>query len=246
MYLRQIEIEASKAVGGDRVLELLPKLTARWLKPDKPVFRWTLHHAKEVFLALLPPKFVLDGSRKITIVCGWRSGREEQYSQMNGTSVYFVEDFEFDWYRRITPPNREDVILQLLENSFLNIGSRCHWSRRQNDALYEIVKATRQCDFAQKLSRRRLSKWTTCRRLRVNIVRHLNRNDGEAWSCEVSRDDGVLVHSEWLHERPSHFARSELYNRSEWDGNSFKVRSRYTDRIEFQLDVTPFLEQASG
>jgi hypothetical protein len=47
MYLRELRIEQSKDVSKQNI--------------NIP-FRWTAHHVREIFTALLPSKYTLDGS----------------------------------------------------------------------------------------------------------------------------------------------------------------------------------------
>src|SRR4051812_43281500 len=107
MHLRQIAIEASRTA----------------LIPSEPVFRWTAHHVKEVFLALLPRRFILDGSGKVQITCGPR-GNDIQYQQLLGTTNYYREEFAFQEYYAASPPEREEILLKTIEDALFDITLR--------------------------------------------------------------------------------------------------------------------------
>src|SRR5688572_18932080 len=104
MRLRELRVEASRMAVDHRAFA--PGL----------VFRWTTHHVREMFAALLPSGYVLDGSSVVQVTCGPR-GEDPQYGQCLGSSEYFVEGFDFAAYARAPARDRELVILSTLESA---------------------------------------------------------------------------------------------------------------------------------
>jgi hypothetical protein len=225
MYLKMIAVEAS----------------AKASMPSEPVFRWTVHHVKEIFLALLPQKFVLDGSSKVQITCG-PCGDESQYQRVLGTTDYFREDFDFLQYYALKPAERDNMLLTVLQESLFDIASRVNECVEAQDVILAVARDVASHEFSLKLHSRRLSKVTSCRRLRVNIYRNLNRQVGEVWSSEVIARDHNLIHEEWIGEMPHYLDLTDFYKSSTWKGNVFVVQNRFGKTV-YELDVNPFLVQ---
>lgn len=223
MYLKMIAVEASNRIT----------------LPAVPVFRWTAHHVKEIVLALLPPKFTLDGSSKIQVTCGPR-GDEPQYRRTFGTAHYFREDFDFQRYYELTPLERDQMLLQVLEESFLDIATSVDVGAEVRDAISTTAKKVRACGFNLVLRSQNLSRCTPCRRLTVHVYRMLNREVGEVWSCKVRDRDGRLVHTELMGESPHYLDLTDFYKLSRWKGSVFEVQSRLGKSV-YELDVSPFL-----
>ncbi len=208
--------------------------------PNDPVFRWSVHHVKEVFLALLPPKFVLDGSSKVQITCGPR-GQEAAYFQVLGATNYYQEEFDFDLYYAANAAEREELILTLLEKSFIEIATRV--DDRPPSLQDQILKAAnevRSLGFGLKLRSKKLSKSTPSRKLKLDIYRHLDRQVGEAWSVEIAIPNRGLVHREWIGKVPNYLDLTDFYKTSKWDGNSFVIQDRLSKTV-YQLDASRFL-----
>jgi len=111
MRFRELRIEAS------------PVARDQGLVPPDLVFRWTAHHVREIFTALLPQGYVLDGSSVIQITFGPR-GEQPQYQQCLGSSEYYVEDFDFASYASSAKATRERVILASVEMALCEIAKR--------------------------------------------------------------------------------------------------------------------------
>lgn len=225
MYLKMIAVEASK------------KATL----PAGRVFRWDAHHVKELFLAMLPCKLTLDGSSKVQVTCGPR-GEEPQYQQVLGTSNYFREDFDFQRYYQLMPPERDRMLLQALEESFLDITSKVDAGAEARDAISKTARKVRERDFDLKIQSKKLSRPTHCRNLTVNVHRNLNRQVGEVWSCEVTVGDDRVVYRDWIGETPHYLDLTDFYKSSEWEGNVFIIRNRL-GKMVYQLNVMPFLPE---
>ena len=176
MYLRILTVEASDLAKP----------------PEKPVFRWMVHHIKEVFLALLPKKYMLDGSSKLEIACG-PTAEKEKYSQMLGVSVYFVEDFDFRLFYAMSPVDRDRFVLKVIHDAIVEIGMRQAWSASQIEQIDDLVADVISRDFSLRIPVTKLSKTYMATKKRVEIYRNLNRVDGEAWSCEIKDKSGHIL-----------------------------------------------------
>lgn len=222
MYLSMLAIEAS---DGAQV-------------PEGLVFRWAAHHVKEVYLALMPKKFVLDGSSKVQITCGPK-GAELQYQQVLGASNYYAE-LDFALFNRVLPTERDEMALGVLEASLIAMG-RCQrdWSDTKESVVNATAAMVRERDFRLCLPVRKLSK-TLPRKCKIDVYRNLSREDGEAWSCEI-RDKEKVIHKEWLGKRPNYLNRTDFYKRSGIVGSLFQIQCRL-GIVVFELDVGKIID----
>ncbi len=171
--------------------------------PDGEPFRWTTHHVAEVFLALLPKQFVLDGSVKVQITCGPR-GDEPKCQQMLGSTEYFNEGFDFNFYYDQPPCDRQEVILRLIEDSFIDIMSYCDPLEGTRFQLRDTVAAVREHDFALSIPSHKLSRSAPGRKVRVNVFRNLSHELGEVWSIRVVGATNRSSMKDGLGRRPDH------------------------------------------
>ena len=88
-----------------------------------PIFRFTTHHVRELFEHFLPKQFVLDKAEQITIHCGPRPTREHHYHSYGASSALYVEDFDFAAYFKMSPEEREEAILKVIEGALKEVGS---------------------------------------------------------------------------------------------------------------------------
>jgi hypothetical protein len=206
---------------------------------NEPMFHWVVHHVKEVFLSCLPRKFLLDGSSTVTIECGPRRD-EPKYEQVTGTTAYFVDHFDFAELYRLGPRERDERVLQVLQDALLDIAARGGGGDETRDAILKAATETRSRDFAAAFPSRKLSRATPGRELKVQVTRNLGRDVGEAWSCEIVRRDGRVVHKAWIGKVHNYVNLTTVYRSSEWDGRVFRVRDQL-GHVEYELDVSPFL-----
>ncbi len=226
MYLKMITIEKTKGL-------VTPS--------DKPPFRWTCHHVKEIFLTSLPRKFSLDGSRKIQITCG-RDPDTPTYSKVSGVTNYQVADFGFHDYYASKPHEREKAILQLLRDSFIDIIAHCGEREAKAEKKRIVLDATNKvvsCNFRRKIAVKKLSRAVPSLPLKVQIYRVLSQEDGESWCCEVERNAKDLLFSEWMGKHPEYLYGAGLYATSEFDADVFRVFDNLGKRT-YELDMTRF------
>ncbi len=188
-------------------------------------------------MSLLPKTFTLDGSSKLHVWVGPR-GQDPKYQQLLGSSIYYYEDFNFAEYFALPQLQRDLRALTVLETSFLDIGPRHDEKARQ--VIRNACVSEKEMDFASTTRWEKLSKRNANKKVKVNVYRHLNRNDGEAWSCQVTTNDNVELHTEWIGDRPDYINRTEFYKTSRWQGDVFQICQRL-GQVVHQLDIGPFL-----
>lgn len=204
--------------------------------PENCNFRWTAHHVKEIFLALLPKKFTLDTMSKFSISFGPK-GNDPKYQQMIGCSNYYVEDFDFEIFFNLTKSEQEEIILNKLEGALLNIG------KKKFNADLDIIKSTiskvRESNFRMKILIKKLSRTSPSRKIKLNIYRILSKEDCESWLLEIINNKGKLLHNEWIGKHPGHLVRTDQFRTSEWNGNNFLIRDRFKDEV-FKINISKF------
>jgi hypothetical protein len=225
MYLREIRVE--KIDNTNMVCSSLP-------------FRLTAHHVKEIFIALLPSKYTLDGSSLFQITCGSSEGKPI-YNRLPsfGCSEYFVEDFDFDSYYKYSQSEQEEIILDMIESVLLQIAE-------ENNSDVEVIKKNvrdvKDSNFYIKIKIQKLCKRHPTSKMRVNINRILSKEDGESWSLEVY-DGNNLVHEEYITKRPSYVDNRGTFFKSQWRGDIFYITDHIGIRESYKFDMSPFCQQ---
>jgi hypothetical protein len=225
MYLRHIQLRQSEL--------------AQFQGDSDFVFHWTGHHVKEIFLNYMPRRYDLNGTSQITLICGPRPAKDQEYTEVLGTSALYIEDFDFDYYIQASGQQREEAILELLESAFVRIASQ---KEKPFDVIRKAAATVRRSAFALRLPIEKLSRSTSDRSIRINVFRNLSLDDGEAWSAEVSNRSGLLLATEWITPRPHYLDRTEHFSESRWEGSEFQILSNRLNQIEYRLDVTTYRE----
>jgi hypothetical protein len=223
MRFRELRVEASREISDHGVVA--PGL----------VFRWTAHHVREIFSALLPKAYTLDGSSAIQVTCGPR-GEETQYSQCLGSSEYFVEDFDFVSYASAVPSVRERIILATVETALCDIAARV---RAEKAELSHTASAVVECGFRLSTEIPRLRKVLRPSGHTLRIFRCLAAELGETWVARVVRRDGATVAEEVMGETPDYLDRRDYFKVAELIDGSYVVRDNLKKET-FRLDVTRF------
>lgn len=208
--------------------------------PREPPFRWLAYHVKEVFTALLPKRFQLNDTTKLQITCGPR-GDEPQYSEVLGTSEYYVEDFDIGYFYAAQGRERDDFLLKVIESCLLDI----HDQRRLNPDTASRIKSTvgtvQERDFSFSREIKKLSRSTACRKLRFTVSRHLNREVGEGWSIDISKRNKEFLDRQWIADVPDFLDRTEQYRLSRWMEDKFQIVDPF-DRVVCEVDARPYLD----
>lgn len=207
MYLRMITVVASHQAAV----------------PDGLVFHWSAHHVKEIFAALLPRNFSLDGSSKVQVTCGPRGG-EPQYWQALGTSNYYVEHFNFHEYERASPELRENMILGVIEQSLADIASR---SGKDSNPVSATAQAVREHQFRLSIEIKRLAVTLPDRSARISVFRDLCRRKGECWTLRISDRRRNVLGEAPMGKCPHYLDMREAYRTAALEGSMFTVRDRF-------------------
>jgi hypothetical protein len=225
MYLREIRIQKSNNIT---------------IACSSLTFRQTSHHVGEIFIALLPTKYTLDGSSLFQITCG-NSEEKPIYNRLAyfGCSEYFVEEFDFNSYYNCSQAEQEKIILNMIESVLLQIA-------KDNNSDTEVIKKTVQdikdANFYMKIKIQKLCKKYSASKLRININRILSKEDGESWNLEVYNGKN-LVHEEYITKRPSYVDSRGTFFKSQWRGNVFSITDHIGLRESYKLDISPFCHQ---
>jgi hypothetical protein len=217
MLLKMLEIEASP--------------TAK--VPPGLVFRWTAHHVKEIFLALLPPKFTLDGSEKVQLTCGPRDG-EPQYWQVLGTTNFYVEEFDFGHYAQASTEERQEIILSLIEKSLTEIANL---SNSNPAPIAETAEAVRKLQFRLSVESKRLKLSLPDKTKRISFFRNLSPENGECWSVRVSDSKGGVLGERTLGKCPHYLDMRDAFKSATLEGTTCVVKNRF-DKVLATADLS--------
>jgi hypothetical protein len=203
MYLREIRIGLSRCL---------------WKDPIKSTFPQTAHHVREIFAAILPHKYYLDGSSLFQITFGSKENKPKYYSLL-GSSEYFVEDFDFTSYYNSPPSHQQEIILQTIKNVFVLIAEQ---NNSDIETLKKVVQQIRDVDFYLKTKIQKLCKKHPESKLRININRILSIEDGESWTMEVYKGK-ESIHDEYITIKPSYIDQRGVFFKSELQDSIFSI-----------------------
>jgi hypothetical protein len=221
MYLREIRIRATN-----------PKELNY-----EPPFEWTLHHVREIYVALLPPKFTLDGSSLLQIFCG-QIDETLKHPSVLGIRNYYIGEFDFGAYYKLNTTGKEEVIIKLIEFSILGVASELNLDIDTNK-LTETSEYVRKSNCSLKLYSKKLSRIHAKSKLKVSIFRNLSSEYGEAWSFELSRKDNTLA-KDFIDKEPWYFNRRDYFKKSSWEDTFFVIRNHLDEEV-FRFDINNFL-----
>jgi len=225
MYLRDISVGASESA-------VMPR--------GKTVrdFNRSTHHVQEIFLALMPERYSVDGTGKINIDIGPR-GDEDQYVRLLDVSVYHYEDFDFHNYFLSDANARSEMILEVLERSLLAIAKRF---KASTGPIRSAAKGTRSSSFQLTSFLPKLSKSTPSRALSLNVFRRIGA-DGENWGIEVRDRSGTLLKTLSIAKRIRYVKSRMSYRKSRWTAKGFEILDglgnvtyRYDAAMLFKLE----------
>ena len=188
-------------------------------------------------LHFLPRRFELDGATKFTLFCGPRPCDESVYTQVLGTSWYYVEDFDFAAYYAGSAKEREEAVLTTLVDALVHIAAE---HSKPTELIREAGTAVRDCGFFIELSVKKLSRSTADRGLRLNVFRRLSHEDGEAWGIRVLDRRGVELGTEWITDHPDYLDRTTHFNASRWADGVFQIVQRTPECICYTLDINKY------
>lgn len=184
LRLKELRIEASPLAKAPLGLVFKSKED----DPQRTVFRWSAHHVREIFVALLPKGFILDGSSVIQLDCGPR-GNEAKYQRVPGSSRFFAEDFDFGRYATASPASRQEQVLETIETSLQQIALL---NDKPDNAIPETGDRVRQAGFRLSLEVKKLKMKLPESGRSIHVFRHLSCENGENWTLrEMMRGAAV-------------------------------------------------------
>lgn len=209
--------------------------------PKDPPLRWFTHHVAEIFMALLPSKFDLDGCGKLRIYCGPRND-EPVYQTMLGVSLFYAEKFDFGSFFALTPRDREAMTLSIIQQSMHEIVATNGGDRARLATIDETTRLVQERGFDLQMDIDRLSRNVPGKKgTSVNVVRCLNGQVGEAWRADVVQKDGKVLASKWMTPTPQHLDMTEHFKKSKFVDLVYVVTDRFAKSI-FELDVGSILK----
>lgn len=222
MYLKQIRIEQGECVN---------------VKSNDFTFRCTAHHVKEIFMALLPLKYRLDGSSLLQITCGLRGDKALYYKWNDfGSSEYFVEDFDFDNYRNSSPKEREVIILELIRFVLINIAQE---NNSEMEILNRTLLAVKNSNFYLKTKIQKLCKKHSLSKLRLNVNRILSKENGEMWNLEIY-DGKILKYQDNITKNQGCVDYRNEFSKAEWRHDNIFAITNKLNKDKFLFDLNNF------
>lgn len=217
LQLREIRIEAGPLAKAPPGLVF----KSRENDPQGTVFRWSAHHVREIFVALLPEGFILDGSSVIQLSCGPRGG-ETRYQRMLGSSQFHVEDFDFERYAGSSPRERQEHVLNVIEES---LGQIAALNGKTDDAIRETASRVRGAGFRLSLEARKLKRNLLGSGRSIHVFRHLSCENGENWTLrEMMR--GAVVREKPVGPPRSFIDGRGKYQRASVESGAYVLRDR--------------------
>ena len=219
MYLRLLEFRASEP--------------SRF----KSGFHRPAHHINELFLHFLGNRVTLDGSSKISILCGPRL-TEPQYQQVLGCSVCFLESFDFLAFDLGTARERSELFLTAIETVLSDIAARSGVSAGAIQAAAQLVRGR---DFCCSMEVKRLS--LSLGSMRLQVFRNLSDELGEAWSLRLVPRGGEPIAELPIGPRPGYIDGRSAYRSTSVEDRIFTVWGSF-GRVAATVDLSPFVGTA--
>jgi hypothetical protein len=182
---------------------------------NKIPFRYIAHHVKEIYLYLFPKDISINNSSKIALEFGHKVN-EPIFDNILGVTNYFIEIFDFNTFYKISQNKQENVILENIKYSFIEISK----IKGEDDNIINGIKATTnkviENKFNLEINIRKLSKISLDKKYKIEIFRILNREVGEGWKYKIiNRIDKEIIEENWIMQIPNYLDKTEYYKKSE-------------------------------
>ncbi len=224
MYLNQIEFR------------LVRKNTT---KEKTFLFRQSCHYVKEIFLALLPKRFYLDGSSKLAIVCGDR-GTDPMYRSILGVAVYYHEQFDLESHLSLSMHDKEQYLINLTRTTCHDIYRINNHHGNEPEMVNTVLDTIVANDFSVKIRSKKLSTSIREHKLFIDVFRNINRNVGELWTVEIRRGKNMMIEVVNMHNSPSYMVWTDRYKKSAILDNIFTIYDNL-GYVTFTMDITKYL-----
>jgi hypothetical protein len=196
MALRYLTLRASKKLKDHR-------------------FNWIVHHIQEIYLHLFPKDIEINNSTKIAIIFG-PIGDEPVWNSVLGVTSYYIENFDFDNFYRLNKIEQENLILEIVNNTIVNISER---NGKNKDAKQKIIATKnkiKDIKFSMEIDIKKLSKTSLDKKYKINIYRILNKESGEGWKyIKLNRKTKEIIEEHWINEIPDHRDLTDYYKKAE-------------------------------
>lgn len=202
--------------------------------PEGVRIRWLSHPITEIFMALLP-KVEINGSSKIVILLG-PQGEEEAFDNVLGATSMFIEDFDFKQFLAQPREVQNQQLLELLRQSLITIASRKGDNPQTVAAINTTADAVAQAQFQLTLPIKKLGKSSKDRKTRIEVVRRLDPEVGEAWYCEVTMAGQAAAEKHWMSDVPGYIDRSDWFKSAEVSDSAYIVKNRL-GKVVFEMPL---------
>lgn len=183
-------------------------------KEDKREFSRLSYPVVELFRALIPGKYVLDGMRKVNIMVGVPQ-ECAGYAQLINVSELRIPEFDFKKFFAALPLEQAEMILCLIETSLLDLAARFN---ADPAPLQAASREIRDRNFQWTGIIQPLSRSTPSRKTKMQVFRTLSL-EGQVWGINLCNGKGTVLHT-FMIPVPDFSALLNL-RRSKWDGNDF-------------------------
>lgn len=195
---------------------------------------------RDVFLTFMPAKYVLDGTRKTNVNLG-PCNNEPQYWQALGVSMYYVEAFNFQSYFSASIPKQDNMLLNVLESSLLDIAVRYG---ADMEPIRQAIAATRDCGCEKQYVIPKMARSTKSRKIRVHVFRHIFHG-GESWGIEVRNRKDELLQTQWIAENINSTESAFNYRKTALQGEDFVVLGSLGE-VTYRLNLRDLEESLTG
>jgi hypothetical protein len=199
-------------------------------------FNWTIHHVKEIYLKVFPKNIEVNNSSKIAIIYG-PQGDEPVFDNVLGVTSYFVEDFNFDAFYKLNDNDRENMILESINNVIIDITKRTTKDKNIINEIENAATKVKENKFNMEIEVSKLSKITFDKKYKINIYRVLNKEVGESWKYKkIDRKTKTVVEENWLKEIPDYLDKTDYYKKAEINEKEYIIYDNL-NRVTYKMKI---------
>lgn len=197
-------------------------------KGVKP-FRSVVYHIKELFMNFLPP-ISINNSSKIELSFG-PQGDEVLFDSVLGVTNVFIEDFNFEYFYKLSNEEQQDVILKMIVCSL----SELSFSKNSDDSVLELIKEAAekviQCKYYLKQEVKHLKKISLDKKVSISVFRYLSAELGESWCCEIENKTDQSIEKVLMIEVPSYLDKRDYFKKPVLKNNTYEIYNRLSKSV---------------
>lgn len=198
------------------------------------LFRHEVFYIKELFMSVLP-NIEINNSSKIELAFGPR-GNDIIIDGILGSTVIFIEDFDFNKFYELNKDERETKILKVIVDSLSKLIIRKNGNASDIDVIEATAKKVKESRFNQKIYIKKLSKRTPDKMFKINIYRCINSQYGEVWICEIENKKNELVRNQFMTRNPDFLDRRNFFKVSQVSNDDYIVYNQF-EKVVFKVSL---------